>query len=1041
MKLEHRSQTLLSITRSKAKMFEYFVPEEHHIRLTQDPAKLFTSSIGILGDLSAAINRGAGDSAVINQMKENLLFSAQFFDSYMLTKLNKSLDPYLVLLGSASYYLCDLPGSASVLAKSINRDCPDLSGEGLEDLLLWLLQSDLSCYLEVSEGHFGKFVDDILQFILQFYEDGSAEDGIISASMSLRHTVYEYGTPRQLLFGDVLCSVLKKKLENSAWKSLPKYSGLSLQSWRPTLQKESFIKELWPAQHLLGRADVLKGKSTIIQMPTSAGKTKAVELIIRSAFLAGRTKMAVIIAPFRALCHEIKNGLTEAFRDESIGIDELSDVFQTDYNLLDLLHSHQILVVTPEKLLYVLRHAPDLASHIGLLVFDEGHQFDNGTRGITYELLLTSLKSMIANDAQKVLISAVISNAEAVGEWLSGEPNVVEGTSLIPTFRSVGFASWLDTLGRIEYVDSQNPERGEFFVPRVIESYNLGRKERERKDRFFPDRTDGQSIALYLGLKLIANGSIAVFCGRKDTAASICEKAVDCIERGIPFDSPDKYSDKNEVNRLAHLYNLNLGEDASATQSARFGIFSHHGNIPHGIRLAVENAMRDDLIRFVVCTSTLAQGVNLPIRYLIVTNLYQGKEPIKVRDFHNLIGRAGRSGMHTEGSILFADPKIYDKRKVLAEKWRWEQMKTFLVPGNSEPCISTLLSLFEPIKSDDDIHYLIMESLDFVQAYLDDPDDASTCAARIADAHKNSGFTQDGIERQVANKINLICAIQSFLLSQWDETEGGLSVNKVTQLAERTLAFYLADETKKNIIRELFKLLAESISANITDPVRRKIYGRTLYGVQDSQAIDIWFQSNHEMLLSTEDDMQIIDLIWPLLSHHIQTGLFKKIDQPEALVEIGKRWIDGKPFCDLLQIIHSHGAKMISGWEINIHHIVDFCEGTLAYEGPLLVSALIEFADLIIQDGKEKLMRRLKCFQKRLKYGLPTESSIILYEMGFSDRVIAQDVQSSLNVHSTNRGTIIRYIKKNKKLLIEIMDKYPLYFQNRAQDMLIENNR
>ena len=220
-------------------------------------------------------------------------------------------------------------------------------------------------------------------------------------------------------------------------------------------------------------------------MPTSAGKTKAVELIIRSAFLAGRTKMAVIIAPFRALCHEIKNGLTEAFRDESIGIDELSDVFQTDYNLLDLLHSHQILVVTPEKLLYVLRHAPDLASHIGLLVFDEGHQFDNGTRGITYELLLTSLKSMIANDAQKVLISAVISNAEAVGEWLSGEPNVVEGTSLIPTFRSVGFASWLDTLGRIEYVDSQNPEQGEFFVPRVIESYNLGRKERERKDRFF----------------------------------------------------------------------------------------------------------------------------------------------------------------------------------------------------------------------------------------------------------------------------------------------------------------------------------------------------------------------------------------------------------------------------------------------------------------------------------------------------------------------------------------------------------------------------
>jgi len=1021
-------------------MFEYFVPEEHHIRLTQDPAKLFTSSIGILGDLSAAINRGAVDRAEINQMKENLLFSAHFFDSYMLTKLNKSLDPYLVLLGSASYYLCDHPGSSSVLAKSINCDCPDLGGEGLEDLLLWLLQSDLSYYFEGSEGQFGKFVDDMSQFMLQFYEDGSAEDEIISASMILRHAVYEYGTPRQLLFGDVLCSVLKKKLENSAWKSLPKYSGLSLQSWRPTLQKESFIKELWPAQHLLGIADVLKGKSTIIQMPTSAGKTKAVELIVRSAFLAGRTKMAVIIAPFRALCHEIKNCLTEAFRDEAIGIDELSDVFQTDYNLLDLLYSHQILVVTPEKLLYVLRHAPDLASHIGLLVFDEGHQFDNGTRGITYELLLTSLKSMIANDAQKVLISAVISNAEAVGEWLNGEPNVVEGTSLIPTFRSVGFASWLDTLGRIEYVDGQNPEQGEFFVPRVIESYNLGRKERERKDRFFPDRTDGQSIALYLGLKLIANGSIAVFCGRKDTAASICDKAVDYIDRGIPFDSPQDFSDKSEVKRLAHLYSVNLGEDASATQSARFGIFSHHGNIPHGIRLAVENAMRDDLIRFVVCTSTLAQGVNLPIRYLIVTSVYQGIDPIKVRDFHNLIGRAGRSGMHTEGSILFADPIVYDRRKVLKDKWRWAQMKIFLEPLNSEPCTSMLLSFIKPNKSDDILNILNIEPLDFVTFYLKDPDNVSMLSSQIEETYRDSGLTQDEIERQIAEKINIVNSVESFLLSQWDEFENGLSVAEAIHIAESTLAFSIADDNDKNRLRELFTILTVYIAENVTDPVRRKIYSRTLYGVHDSHTIEKWVQTNSDRLLMTEDDSQILNLIWPLLSDHNKFGLFRKIDQPDVLVEVGQGWLDGKPFFDLLKIVKSHKAKTKRRRKLNIYHIIDFCEGTLAYEGSMLVSALIEFVDLNIRDERGELARRLKCFQKRLKYGLPTESSVILCEMGLSDRVIAQDVQSSLNVHSTNRGKIIRTLRKNKELLTLIMDKYPLYYQDRALDLLIEDN-
>ncbi|MCK7577805.1 MAG: hypothetical protein MZV65_19770 [Chromatiales bacterium] len=58
-----------------------------------------------------------------------------------------------------------------------------------------------------------------------------------------------------------------------------------------------------------------------------------------------------------------------------------------------------------------------------------------------------------------------------------------------------------------------------------------------------------------------------------------------------------------------------------------------------------------------------------------MTSVYQGMERIKVRDFHNLIGRAGRAGMHTEGSVLFADPMIYDKRKARNDEWRWDQVK------------------------------------------------------------------------------------------------------------------------------------------------------------------------------------------------------------------------------------------------------------------------------------------------------------------------------------------------------------------------------
>src|ERR1700738_4950700 len=77
--------------------------------------------------------------------------------------------------------------------------------------------------------------------------------------------------------------------------------------------------------------------------------------------------------------------------------------------------------------------------------------------------------------------------------------------------------------------------------------------------------------------------------------------------------------------------------------------------------------------------------------YLLVTSVYQGLERIKVRDFHNLIGRAGRAGMHTEGTILFADPNVYDKRRSPDQSWRWSQVRELLEPANSEPCVSSLL--------------------------------------------------------------------------------------------------------------------------------------------------------------------------------------------------------------------------------------------------------------------------------------------------------------------------------------------------------------
>lgn len=149
--------------------------------------------------------------------------------------------------------------------------------------------------------------------------------------------------------------------------------------------------------------------------------------------------------------------------------------------------------------------------------------------------------------------------------------------------------------------------------------------------------------------------------------------------------------------------------------------------------------------------------------------------------------------------------------------------------------------------------------------------------------------------------------------------------------------------------------------------------------------------------------------------------------------------ISGKPFSDLLKTILERKAKMIWGTrrrEFKIDHVVDVCEGTLAYDGALVVGAVTEFIETLDQDGTGDLINHLQLFQKRLKYGLPTETTIALYELGFSDRVIAQDLAAALNLAATQKRDIVKALKKDRDEAKAVMKKYPKYFQKRIKKLL-----
>lgn len=1038
MKPESKSISLLGVTRSKAKMYEYDIPSEYHISISSDPARLLSLTIGIIGDYGQVTSIEESHD-FIEEHKDKILFSAQYFDAYAESKLVPELSDYFLLIGSAAYYLSDFPGSAQVLAKRISNPISNLFAGGLEVLLLWVLQNDLSSSLDIPEGEYAKPIEFIFKRLINFYKFGNNYEEVIGSLKTLKNEVYFNGSDRELLFSDVIISIIKKQLFNSSWNSLKRYTSLDISLWKDVISKSNFIREFWPSQQLLGEHNVFKGKSAVIQMPTSAGKTKSTEIIIRSSFISGRSKMAVIVAPFRALCSEIKNDLQQAFQGEQISIDEPSDALQSDFDSIDYFDlgtNNLILIVTPEKLLYMLRSVPELAREVGLLIYDEGHQFDNGIRGVTYELLLSSLKKMVSKESQIILISAVISNASSIGDWLiSNEKEIIEGHNLTPTYRTTAFISWQTQLGMLQFVSSSNPEVIDYFVPRVLNQQILELKGRERRERRFPEKNDGKGIALFLANRLVEKGAVAIFCGSKLTVKSIYETAVDIISRNYELASPLQASDAGEIEKLTYLLSLHFGSNSSIVQAAQTGIFTHSGHIPQGLRLATEYAMQVGKIKLIICTSTLAQGVNLPIKYLLITSFYQAGQKIKTRDFHNLIGRAGRSGIHTEGSIIFTDPELFDGKNNESQNWKWKLAKELLDPLNSEPCSSTLLSIFSPLVSDDRKYSIKVSPLEFVEAYLDSPDTIAKLAEDFSKEHADKNFTKNGLSFQIEYKIQIISAVESYLMASWENFSLDANDEALSSMATETLAYSISTSEEQEQIIEFFKLLGNNVKLKIDNPKKRLAYSRTLLGVQDILEIEKWLDENFDALLTAETQEEILSAIWPIIYKKNHSKLKQLTPESSSLLLL-EDWIKGFSYNLIHEQLNLSNTKVIAGSQtrnLQQENLIDICEGSFSYDTSLVLATVVEMIFLIENTSGEKvdfLASNINSLQKRIKYGLPTEQAIAFYEIGFADRMIALDLSLKCSDFPVERKLLLSRIARSKDFIRKSLQIYPSYFTN-----------
>ncbi|MBT2141916.1 DEAD/DEAH box helicase [Dyella sp. LX-66] len=1021
-------------------MYELGVPEESHLSVPRgsNPQELFLLAVGTLGDIAASIggNRNA-DTPLSPEAAEELSFSASFFDAFLDSRFSTEIHRDTLLLASSAYYLARRPGSSLVLARRIGEVDQEAA---VDKILRWVLAGRWESYPQVSHPLFGSVLNEIARLLAFHFYEGSNVEELTGSLESLRSRSYESGSSRELLFADLLSAIVRLRLSSSAWTTLPSFTGIPTEQWARAVRRPEFPKELWPSQILLGRAGIFSGVSGIVQMPTSAGKTRSVEIILRSAFLANRTKVAVVVAPFRALCHEISASLRHAFRDDDVRVNELSDALQVDFlqQISDLLGTHIatspcILVMTPEKLLYVLRQTPRIASALGLVVYDEGHQFDSGARGVTYELLLTEIKAALPEASQTVLISAVIQNAQAVGDWLIGnDAQVVNGTTLLTTSRAVAFASWSERLGQLMFYESNRYDRPDYFVPRAVEQQSLERRGREH-ERFFPEKDVANDVALYLGIRLAPQGAVAVFCGRKDTAMNMASRAVEVYGRSFSVSPPAHTANANELARLKNLLDGHFGEQSILSRAGALGIFVHHGTTPHGIRLSIEHAMQRSLINFVACTSTLAQGVNLPIRYLIVSGIYQAGEKIKVRDFQNLIGRAGRSGMHTEGLVIFSDPAVYDKRNQRRDAWRFESSTELLSPDRAESTNSSILTLLAPIKNANGEWELRLTPEQLCELLFAEEETWANSADEVVRLNPSRQFNANAILADFKQRRRLLIALESYLMA--NRGSEGLDEFKASaeRLASSTLAYHLADEELKPGVGKLFVAVAEYVYSQEPDPERQASYAKTLLGARNAKAIETWVEINREQLVAIESSEQWLRATWGLFASQSDDKFFHTIRPDGLAFQIATLWIRGHAYSEIFALSRSMQGSKPWGPEkrrkLSDDDIVDFCESTLGFDCALVLAAVAQFL-LGDQFLANEATSSIALFQKSLKYGLPDRLTVSCYESGFSDRIVAQNLCREARSDGLNGDSFSTAAATHLDSVRRVLASYPSYFES-----------
>lgn len=403
------------------------------------------------------------------------------------------------------------------------------------------------------------------------------------------------------------------------------------------------VTELWQSQ--IACLDLVLNPENcggVINLRTSAGKTRVAELAILQTLKADPSAKVLYLAPFRSLAFELERTFSRSLSLLGFSISHLYGGSRFSRVDIELVNEARITIATPEKAKAMLRSAPELFECVKLIVVDEGHLLGGSERDVRNELFLEHLRLLAGQrGARMLLLSAVLPNADELASWVGGDPKAVIKSTWKPSGERFGLMRWYTSGVKIEWMGEEpcfNPHFVEFRE--VIE---------DGKKRNFP-RTKAQAVAA-TAVRLAELGPVLIFAGQAQWVPSMAKGVLLALG---PAANPHEWPD-TEWKIFEAVCREELGDESLELNAARFGVICHSNKLPPQVRISIEKLMAKYPPRIIIATTTLGQGVNIGISSVIVSTTSIGANiRIRKRDFWNICGRAGRAFVDSEGKVLFA---------------------------------------------------------------------------------------------------------------------------------------------------------------------------------------------------------------------------------------------------------------------------------------------------------------------------------------------------------------------------------------------------